>query len=170
MKLERKSEGSAGIVRLCARALICAAAIAILSDSAASQVRLLKGQTVYVPAYSHIYHGDREVPFYLTVTLSIRNTDAAHPITIMAVDYFDSDGKKVRSYLEKTLELPPLGSMRYVVKESDKSGGAGAKFLVGWKSSVGVVEPIVEAIMVSTQTQQGISFTSRGKPVSEVVE
>jgi hypothetical protein len=160
-----------GILSSYIRFLFAAAAlIAILAGPAASQVRLLKGQTVYVPAYSHIYHGDREVPFYLTVTLSVRNTDAAHPITITAVDYFDSDGKKVRSYLEKALEIPPLGSMRYVVKESDKAGGAGAKFLVGWKSNVGVVEPIIEAIMVSTQTQQGISFTSRGKAVSEVVE
>ncbi|MGD9504322.1 MAG: DUF3124 domain-containing protein [Syntrophobacteraceae bacterium] len=166
-----KATRGIGIFGLCARTFLCAAAVvAVLSGPAASQARLLKGQTVYVPAYSHIYHGDREVPFYLTVTLSIRNTDAAHPITITAVDYFDSEGKKVRSYLEKELELPPLGSLRYVVKESDKTGGAGAKFLVGWKSNVGVVEPIVEAIMVSTQTQQGISFTSRGKAVSEVVE
>ncbi|MBR9985271.1 MAG: DUF3124 domain-containing protein [Desulfosarcina sp.] len=26
---------------------------------------LFRGQTVYVPRYSHIYSGDREQPFYL---------------------------------------------------------------------------------------------------------
>ena len=38
-------------------------------------IMLSKGQTIYVPAYSHIYSGDRERPFLLTVTVSIRNTD-----------------------------------------------------------------------------------------------
>ena len=41
-----------------------------------------KGQTVYVPVYSHIYSGDREQPFYLAATLSIRNTDRIQAITI----------------------------------------------------------------------------------------
>ncbi|HSO18374.1 MAG TPA: DUF3124 domain-containing protein, partial [Desulfosarcina sp.] len=32
-----------------------------------------RGQTLYIPVYSHIYSGDREKPVYLAVTLSIRN-------------------------------------------------------------------------------------------------
>ena len=53
----------------------------LLSDAARGEETfpLSRGQAVYVPAYSHIYIGDREHPFYLTVTLSIRNTDPQPP-------------------------------------------------------------------------------------------
>ena len=40
------------------------------------------GQTVYVPAYSHIYHGNKNAELLLSVTLSIRNIDPDNPITI----------------------------------------------------------------------------------------
>ncbi|MGQ9655906.1 MAG: DUF3124 domain-containing protein, partial [Thermodesulfobacteriota bacterium] len=42
--------------------------------------RLLRGQTLYVPVYSHVFAGDRESPFYLAATLSVRNTDLRNPI------------------------------------------------------------------------------------------
>jgi hypothetical protein len=134
---------------------------------AESQIKLLKGQTIYVPAYSHIYHGDREQPFYLTVTLSIRNTDPDHPITIVSVEYYDTDGKLIKPYTEKAVRLGAMASTRYVVKESDKAGGSGGNFMVRWKSAEKVTEPIVESIMISTQGQQGLSFTSRGQAIKE---
>ncbi len=141
--------------------------IPLLSDTARCEVRMVKGQTIYVPAYSHIYHGDKERPFDLAVTLSIRNTDPVHAIDLVTVDYFDTEGKKVRSYLESELKLGPMVSTRYVVPESDSSGGSGANFIVRWKSSEKVSEPIAETVMISTRTQQGISFTSRGQVVRE---
>jgi hypothetical protein len=147
--------------------LVLAALLLAAANSAAAEIRLLKGQTVYVPAYSHIYYGDREQPFYLTVTLSIRNTDPVHPITIVAVDYFDSAGKLLKQYLEGEVKLGAMTSTRYVVKESDKSGGSGANFIVRWKSAAKVTEPVMETIMISTSTQQGISFTSRGQAIKE---
>ena len=137
---------------------------------AGSQTKLLKGQTIYVPAYSHIYHGDKEQPFYLTVTLSIRNTDPDHSITIVSVEYYDKDGKLIKRYNENEIKLGNLASTRYIVKESDKAGGSGANFIVKWKSDAKVTEPIVESIMISTQTQQGVSFTSRGQAIREVYE
>ena len=51
---------------------------------------LSNGQTIYVPAYSHIYSGNRETPFLLTATVSIRNTDPKHQITITLVDYYET--------------------------------------------------------------------------------
>jgi len=128
-----------------------------------SEAGLSKGQTVYVPVYSHIYSGDREMPFYLTATLSIRNTDPRHPIALTAVDYYDSAGSLIRAYLERPTQINPLASTRYVVKESDKGGGSGAKFIVKWESDQEVNVPIIESVMIGAQTQQGISFTSRGQ-------
>lgn len=147
-----------------------AAAILAFPDPAGSEVRRIKGQTVYAPAYSHIYHGDKERPFDLAVTLSIRNTDLVHPITLISVEYYNTDGKRVRGYLEGELRLGALSSTRFVVSESDKSGGSGACFIVRWKSDAKVTEPVIETIMISTRTQQGLSFSSRGQVIAESKE
>jgi hypothetical protein len=131
----------------------------------AALAELSTGQMVYAPVYSHIYSGDRERPLFLAVTLSIRNTDPRHPITVVGVDYHDSDGKRLKGYLESPVTLSPAQSTRYVVKYSDKSGGSGANFYVTWKAERPVNAPIIESIMIGTQNQLGISFISRGKVV-----
>jgi len=127
-----------------------------------------RGQTIYVPVYSHIYSGDRERPFNLTATMSIRNTDPANPITVLSVAYYNSEGKVISEYLSGDKQLPPLAAIRFVVKESDTRGGSGASFLIRWKAEKRVSPPIAEAIMISTRSQQGVSFTSRGKVVEEL--
>jgi len=124
-----------------------------------------KGQLVYVPAYSHIYSGDRELPFLLAVTLSIRNIDPHHSIRITLIDYYETQGKLLKKYIDTPITLNPLESVRYVIPESDKSGGSGANFMVKWQSEKFVNPPIIESIMIGTQTQQGISFTSRGREI-----
>lgn len=129
-------------------------------------INLSKGQTIYVPAYSHIYVGNREQPFLLTVTLSVRNVDPKYSITITSVDYYDTQGKLLRKYLDKYVTLSPFESIRYIVPEKDKTGGSGANFLVEWKSEKSVNPPLVESIMIGTALQQGISFTSRGQVIT----
>ena len=135
---------------------------------ASAETTLFKGQTVYVPVYSHIYSGDREQPFYLAATLSIRNTDRGHGIVIKAVDYYDSKGNFLKHYLNQPVSLGAMATLRYVVPESDKSGGSGAKFIIQWLSEQPVTEPLIESVMISTKTQQGISFTSRGRVLETV--
>ncbi|MEO0249868.1 MAG: DUF3124 domain-containing protein [candidate division WOR-3 bacterium] len=132
----------------------------------AAAEELSKGQLVYVPVYSHVYHGDYEHRILLTGILSIRNTDPAQALTIVKADYYDSDGKLIKSYLSQPLVLKPLASTRFVVKESDTKGGAGANFLVEWRADKEVNEPIMEGVMIGAAGQQGISFTSRGKPLT----
>ncbi|MEW6220072.1 MAG: DUF3124 domain-containing protein [Thermodesulfobacteriota bacterium] len=128
--------------------------------------RLSKGQTLYVPAYSHIYAGNRDLPVLLTVTLSIRNVDLARSITIMAVDYYGTAGELIRGFLEQSVVLAPLESTRFIVPQKDKSGGSGANFLVRWQSGDLVNPPIVETVMIGAEGQQGISFTSRGQALA----
>lgn len=118
-------------------------------------------ETLYVPAYSHIYTGNTERPFLLTVTLSIRNIDLQQTITLSAVDYYETQGKLLMKYIEKPVILGPLQSIRYIIPEKDKTGGSGANFIVSWHSSKQANPPVVETIMIGTQVQQGISFTSR---------
>ena len=136
-----------------------------LPVNADEKIGLSDGQIIYVPAYSHIYSGNRETPFLLTVTLSIRNIDPKHQIKIIVVDYYETQGQLLKKYVEKPVILNPLESLRYVIPERDKTGGSGANFIVEWKSDKFVNPPIVESIMIGTQSQQGISFTSRGQTI-----
>jgi len=146
--------------------LVCIFFVSPLSlYSAEKKDYLSKGQSLYVPAYSHIYSGNSERPFLLTVTLSIRNIDPKHQIKITLVDYYETQGKLLKKLMDKPKTLNPLESLRYVIPEKDKSGGSGANFIVEWKSDKFVNPPIVESIMIGTQAQQGVSFTSRGQEI-----
>jgi hypothetical protein len=134
-----------------------------------AEVKRVSGQTVYVPVYSHIYHGDQDKhPFDLTATLSIRNTDPDIPITVTAIDYYDSNGNLLKNFQQRPLEIKPMGSTRAIIQESDRSGGSGANFIVKWESGRKVTEPLIESIMIGTKIQQGISFTSRGQAIKEI--
>jgi hypothetical protein len=123
------------------------------------------GQTIYVPVYSHIFHQDEKKILDLAATLSIRNTDPDNAIAIASVKYYDWNGKLVRNYLEQPIEIAALASTDFFVNSSDRSGGSGAKFIVEWVAQTSVSEPIVEAIMISTAFQQGISFVNPGKVI-----
>jgi hypothetical protein len=124
-----------------------------------------KGQTVYVPVYSHIYDGDQEDRFYLATTLSIRNTDPAHSITVQEVDYYDSEGNILKKYIDNPVTLKALATISYMVKASDRAGGSGANFIVRWAADKEVNPPLIESVMIGTKMQQGISFTSRGQVI-----
>ena len=150
-------------------ALVLGALIIVQSPAATAgnRVALSAGQTIYVPAYSHIYSGNREMPFLLTITLSIRNIDPNHPISITTVDYHETQGSHLKSFLDAPVLLKPFESIRYVIPEKDKSGGSGANFIVNWRAEEPVNPPIVESIMIGTQSQQGVSFTSRGVVIGD---
>ena len=161
-----RSNRSARVLIISCLAVVLVMAAAIPSRGQ-QDVKLSRGQTVYVPIYSHIYYGDRETPFYLAATVSIRNTDQANPISIMEVNYYDTNGKLIKNYLEKPVQLGANASTHFVVKESDDKGGSGANFIVKWKSDAQVNAPIIESVMVGTRYNQGISFTSRGQAIAE---
>ena len=131
------------------------------------RLHLSAGQTVYVPLYSHVYQGLRDRPFDLSATLSVRNTDPDRGMDLLSVDYYDTDGKLVRRYLDKAMNVPPLATREFQVSEKDTAGGSGAKFLVRWKASSSMTPPVVEAVMIGTANSQGISFVSPGRVVKE---
>jgi hypothetical protein len=128
-------------------------------------IKIAAGQTLYVPVYSHIYTWDQSRTINLTATLSIRNTDLNHPIVIAAVNYYSTNGALVRKYLEHPVELGSLASTSFIVDQDDGSGGSGAAFLVEWVAQVDVSAPIVEAIMINTAGNQGLSFVSSGRVI-----
>ena len=125
------------------------------------------GALVYVPAYSHVYAGDRQQIVDLAATLSIRNTDAALAVRVVAVHYVGSQGETIRSYLDAPRVLGPYATAEFVVAQSDRTGGSGASFLVEWTAETPVSAPVVEAVMINTSGQQGISFVTEGRVVAE---
>lgn len=145
---------------------VIAALAACLLAAEAGAAELSKGQTVYVPCYSHIYHGVKTRPINLTVTLSVRNTDPEHALTLASVDYHDTSGKLVKRYLASPVRLEPLMTAEFIVAETDVSGGSGANFMVRWSAEEPVNPLFVEAVMIGTSSQQGISFTSQGIPLA----
>lgn len=121
------------------------------------------GQTIYVPVYSHISVGDRGLPFGLAITLTFRNTDAERSVTLVSARYFDDKGRLIKDFATRAQAVGPMGSLDFFVEESDVQGGSAASFLVEWISETPVSEPMVEAVMIGTRNQQGVSFTSHGR-------
>lgn len=118
------------------------------------------GQRLYIPVYSEVPYGDKGLNINLTATLSIRNTDSKTPVTIRSVDYLGAEGNLIRSYLKQPITLRPMASTDYVVKESDRSGGISASFLVEWESREAASPCLVEAVMVNSSYNHGIAFSS----------
>lgn len=142
----------------------------LIENNTIPQVDSLPYQdTVYVPIYSDIYNESKDVKFNLTATLSIRNTSLKEKIYIHDIDYYDSKGKLVRKYIsnEQDIYLDAMQSIEYVIEENDTEGGTGANFIINWASTNPNLYPIFEGIMISTNGQQGISFSTMGISIKE---
>ena len=135
--------------------------------AASPEFRLSKGQTVYVPVYSNVFSGPKKLPFQLATTLSVRNTDLTASFRVSAIEYYDTNGKLVRRYLEKPLVLVPMASTFVHIDEKDVSGGFGANFIVRWSADKTINTPIIECVMIGTTSGQGISFVSPGQEIRE---
>lgn len=128
-------------------------------------IAIATGQTLYVPIYSYIFMVEGSRTINLTNTLSIRNTSREAPLIITTVDYHDSEGNLVSNYLENPVELGPLASTEFVIPQEDVQGGIGASFIVEWVAQTEISDPVVEAIMINTQGNQGLSFVSPGRVI-----
>ena len=135
--------------------------------SAQAEEKRWHGQTLYVPVYSEVPYGDKGFNINLTATLSVRNVDRKNPIKVTRVDYFSSAGALLRSYLKQPMPLKAMATSEYIVRESDRSGGISASFVVEWESEVPVVAPWVEAVMVNSSYNHGIAFNTPARVVEE---
>lgn len=135
---------------------------------AAAPTPAVQGQTLYVPVYSEIFDSEANRAFQLTVTLSLRNSDRRQPIVINTIDYYDSGGDRLVTYLDAPIQLGPLASTEVVVERTNVAGGVGANFIVEWQSVAPVSDPVIEAVMISTASQQGISFVSPARVIEEL--
>jgi hypothetical protein len=131
----------------------------------ATDALALREQT-YVPVYSNIFWGEPHITTELSVVVSIRNVDAHVPLILTAVDYYGSQGKLIRKYLDAPHRLDAMATVEFVIERNDTEGGAGANFLVDWGAESAIAEPVMESIMLGQIGTLGISFSSPGRRVN----
>ncbi len=143
-----------------------------LSGHALGQTGLTRsaGESLYLPIYSHIWHGDLDskgqpVKTLVSISVSIRNTDPVNPIRILSAQYYDTDGKKIKEYMPSSRVVAPMATLELFIPRSDDTGGSGANFVISWKSDVPASPPIVEGIHANLPAGRSIIFTTSARPI-----
>ncbi|WP_422361038.1 DUF3124 domain-containing protein [Reichenbachiella sp.] len=125
---------------------------------------LTSGQT-YLSVYSQIYSSKEKRTHNLTATISTRNTNSQDSVYIEKVEYYNTGGKLIKTFIEQPVFIAPMETIEIVLDEDNLQGGTGANFLFYWRKKKRTPEPYFEAVMISTSGQQGISFTTQGRRV-----
>ncbi|CAA7615136.1 DUF3124 domain-containing protein [Magnetospirillum sp. UT-4] len=155
------------------RALVLAAALFLATLPAmADPLESSRGQTVYVPVYSHIWHGNLDSKgqpqmLLLSSMLSVRNTDPDDGLIVRSVRYYDTAGKLLREYMTQPARLGAMASTDVFVEHKDDAGGAGANFLVVWSAERPINPPIIETVNAYFFGPHSLAFTSPGKVIAE---
>jgi hypothetical protein len=131
---------------------------------------LSRGETVYVPVYSNVWHGNldgsgKPEMMLLSTMLSIRNVDPDRSITVRSVRYYDTDGNLLLEYYAEPKVLRPLQSTDVFVEHRDKAGGSGANFLVVWDAETPANPPLIESLSTYFFGTRSVVFTSPGRPI-----
>ena len=151
-------------------AILSAGLLLALPASAEEIAQPSKGQSIYLPVYSHLWHGNlnaKGLPeiLQLSALISIRNTDPAGPIRVISARYYDTNGKLLREFVNSPKTLAPLGTLELFVERREAEGGSGANFVIRWQSDALVSQPVAEAIHADLNSVRTVSFVTVGRPV-----
>ena len=144
----------------------------LLSTAVSAQEPVLStGQTLYLPIYSHIYHGDinpgtgKPSETLVSVHVSIRSTDPKSAITVRSARYYNTGGVLVKEFLTTPRRIGPLGTHELFVPRSDVSGGSGANFIIEWQADQPANPPVVEALHGDIRESRTLLFTTSARPI-----
>lgn len=138
-------------------------ALEVTSDVDRSQLGYK--QTFYVPIYSDIYTDRNNLKVLLSATLSVRNTTLTKTLYVNKIDYYDTGGTLIKSYLTSPIKLPPMATLNYIVEKEEDKGGSGANFIIEVEGVDETVRPVIEAVMVGNFSNKGFAFSTEGTPV-----
>lgn len=146
------------------------AVLLVLAAAPAVAQERSRGETLYVPVYSHLPHGNMSGSgasdrLLLSALVSVRNTDPVYPIRLLYARYYDTDGKLLRNHQPAPRLVAPMATVEYFVEVRDMSGGSGANFLIAWEADQPASPPLVESVNVTVRGSQSVAFTSRAVPV-----
>lgn len=133
---------------------------------------LSKGQTLYLPIYSHMLYGNlgksgKVSSVLLSALVSIRNSDGKRPLRVLSARYFDTHGKLLGERVPVPVILPPLGTLELFVELNDVSGGSGANFIVRWDADTPINPPLLEALHANMDGGKAVIFMTQSVPVAE---
>ncbi|MEO1231798.1 MAG: DUF3124 domain-containing protein [Myxococcota bacterium] len=124
------------------------------------------GGIVYVSTYGGPATSTRHLGF--TITLTVHNTSLDRELHVPSIMYVDREGAPQRAFLSEPLRLGPLAAKNFSLQPKTYAEGNGAAFLVKWEGPEGIPNPLIEALMLTTEGQQGISFITRGQEVERL--
>ncbi|MBL8394803.1 MAG: DUF3124 domain-containing protein [Candidatus Accumulibacter sp.] len=133
---------------------------------------LTKGQTVYLPIYSEIRHGNigpkgKSETSLMSVLVSVRNTDPNNPIRVVSANYYNTDGALLRNSVPTPRVIPPFGTLELFIELRESLGGSGANYAIKWDAAAAVSQPTIEALHSRFQAGYSVAFISRGRAISE---
>ena len=137
----------------------------------ATAEELSRGQTLYLPIYSHIWHGDVVVDHkyplksQVSALVSLRNTSLKTPISIRSARYYSTAGKLLREYAPKPVVIPPMGTHELFVERREEQGGSGANFVIEWQAADATNPPVVEAVHAEIKGHQTLTFITSARPI-----
>jgi hypothetical protein len=156
------------------RGLLCALIFAMPPTAVFAQEArpLVKGQTLYLPIYSHMLYGNlgksgRASQVLLSSLVSIRNTDGKRSIRILSAKYFDTHGTLIGERVPAPVVVPPYGTLELFVDLNDASGGSGANFIVKWDAEQPVNPPLVESLHANMDGGKAVIFMTQSIPLAD---
>lgn len=142
------------------------------ASTAMGAEELSPGQTVYLPIYSKIWHGDRisdnkyPMDSLLSALVSIRNTSLKTPIRVFSARYYNTEGKLLKEYLAKPVIINSMGTYELFVERKESEGGSGANFIIQWDSAVPTNPPMVEAVHADIRGgSHALTFITTARPI-----
>lgn len=152
--------------------MISMLALTLVMNSAHAAEELSQGQTLYLPIYSHIWHGNKivdgkyPVKSQVSALVSIRNTSLKTPIRITTARYYSTDGKLLKEYLEKPVEIGAMGTLELFVERKESEGGSGANFIIQWDATSSTNPPMVEAVHADIKGGgPALTFITTARPI-----
>jgi hypothetical protein len=138
----------------------------LVAGGAAGEVKLVKGQTLYIPSPTRFMAG--AYSFSIRATIFIHNTDPSNAINITGIEFYNSGGKLVEKYVTQPMKLSALAATRVNVKQPlEGEDGMAAHFVIQWQSEHKVVEPLIHGWFTGVSGTRGFSFTSNPRIIQE---
>jgi hypothetical protein len=143
--------------------------LAMLTGLAAAGVKLVKGQTLYLPCSTSYVAGDYS--FNIKATIFIHNTDPNNSINLVKIDFYNTSGQLVEKYLPQPLKLNPSAATSIHVKNPlSGAEGMASHFVIQWQAETKVVEPLLRGMLIGAAGTRGYSFTTQPRIVQETVD
>lgn len=142
-------------------------------SSGAEELSLSKGQMLYLPIYSTIWHGDTHptkgapMKSNMSALVSIRNTSMKTNIKVLSARYYNTEGKLIKEFVSTPKAILPLGTLELFIEKSEAEGGSGANFLIQWEATSDTNPPVVEAVHIDNQPSRPYSFVTSARVIQK---